>query len=172
MKKDEIQTLFDYNLWATGRVLETAVAIDDVQFAAPADFPHGGLRGTLVHLVSSEWIWRTRLQEGQSPQEVLSERNFPTLEAIRRRWEAEQSAWRGYLDSLQDEYLGRVVQYQRTNGQPQENILWHILVHLVNHGTQHRSEAAALLTEYGHSPGDLDMIRYFRSVGRGSVLAG
>src|SRR5438552_7817961 len=37
-----------------------------------------------------------------------------------------------------------------------ERVLWHCLFHLVNHGTQHRSEAAALLTGYGQSPGGLD----------------
>jgi uncharacterized damage-inducible protein DinB len=84
------------------------------------------------------------VQEGQSPKVVLSERDFPTLEPIRRRWEVENSAWRVYLDSLKAEDLHRTIQYRRTDGQPQENVCWHILVHLVNHGTQHRSEAAPL----------------------------
>jgi uncharacterized damage-inducible protein DinB len=35
-----------------------------------------------------------------------------------------------------------------------------MLVHVVNHGTQHRAEAAALLTDEGRSPGELDLINY------------
>lgn len=33
-------------------------------------------------------------------------------------------------------------------------------MHLINHGTQHKTEAAAILTGMGYSPGDIDLIVY------------
>jgi uncharacterized damage-inducible protein DinB len=34
------------------------------------------------------------------------------------------------------------------------------MLHVVNHGTQHRSEVAAILTSLGFSPGNLDLLFY------------
>jgi uncharacterized damage-inducible protein DinB len=61
-----------------------------------------------------------------------------------------------YLASLRDEDLESHLRYTTDTGIQRDRILWHCLLHVVNHGTQHRSEAAGLLTEYAHSPGDLD----------------
>jgi uncharacterized damage-inducible protein DinB len=46
-----------------------------------------------------------------------------------------------------------------------------MLVHVVNHGTQHRAEAAALLTVEGRSPGELDLINYAEEQVEGSTEA-
>jgi len=67
-----------------------------------------------------------------------------------------------FVDGVTDERLNSHFFYTNTSGAPFERILWQAMVHLVNHGTQHRSEAAALLTDFGHSPGDIDLI-YFLS---------
>ncbi len=72
---------------------------------------------------------------------------------------------RAFLASLGDEDVARVVHvvhYTNTKGVPFENILGNILVHVVNHGTQFRAEAGVVLTEYGQSPGDLDLILFLR----------
>ena len=155
MNISSIRLLYDYNYWANGQILATAKKVTESQFLAPAEFPYGGLRGTLVHILDAEWGWRVRF-EGQGVAEDLLETTFPTLAAVEVRWKGEESAMRAYLAKLRDEELDKHLIYPIDDGKTRDRILWHCLVHVVNHGTQHRSEAAALLTRYGQSPGDLD----------------
>jgi uncharacterized damage-inducible protein DinB len=164
MQVDDILTLYDYNYWANTRILERTTQVSEAQFVAPAEVSHRSLRGTLVHTLATEWMWRMRCQESLSPGQLLSEADLPSMEAILSRWQSEEQAMRAYLASLNDAALAGVVQYTTTRGVPHENKLWHLLVHVVNHGTQFRAEAAVLLTEYGHSPGDLDLIVFLRGL--------
>lgn len=88
------------------------------------------------------------------------------LPALRERLAAEDRAWRAFVAGLADADLDRAVRYTNTSGTPFETPLWQIALHVVNHGTQFRAEAAVLLTRYGASPGDLDLIAYLRSLRR------
>ena len=162
MNKQELLTLFDYNYWANERILQAAAKVSPAEFVAPRSFSHGGLRGILVHALSAEWVWRTRFQEQVYPTALLREADFPTFADLRARWQQEEAAMRTYVASLSDEQINGTMVYKSTNGAPYEQPLWQLLVHVLNHGTQHRSEAAALLTDLGHSPGDIDLIIYMR----------
>ena len=159
MNKQDILVLYRYNQWANTRILNTAANVTQEEYLAPASFPHGGLRGTLVHALFAEWIWRNRW-EGTSPAHRLKPGDFPTFDSLCTRWLEEEKQLMSFVDQITDEKLNQTFRYTNTSGKPFTKILWQAMAHLVNHGTQHRTEAAAILTDLGHSPGDLDLI-YF-----------
>jgi uncharacterized damage-inducible protein DinB len=160
MNKQDIVLLYKYNQWTNKKILDAASSVTPEQFLTPASFPHGGLRGTLVHALFAEWIWRQRW-EGTSPTYRLKPEDFHTFEALQTRWSEEERLLMAFVDGLTDERLNSKFSYKSTDGKPHERILWQAMAHLVNHGTQHKTEAAALLTAFGKSPGDIDMIYYF-----------
>lgn len=159
MNKQDILTLYKYNQWANAKILKAAANLTQEQFLADASYPHGGLRGTLTHTLFAEWIWRNRW-EGSSPTFRIRPEDFPTFESLHTRCMEEEKLLMEFVESLTDDKLNQVVPYQNTRGEPFEQTLWKMMAHVVNHGTQHRAEAAALLTDFGCSPGDVDMI-YF-----------
>ena len=150
MRLSDIRYLFEYDRWATRRVLAALDGIDEAAWSAPNAIGAVSLGGILVHQLGAHGRWRIGLSGGGDPFEPERE-PLPTVAELRSRWETEWRALDGWLGRLTDVTLSL----------SEEGItLWQALSHVVNHGTQHRSEAAALLTAAGASPGDLDMINF------------
>ena len=150
MQADEIRFLFAYDRWATRRVLGVLDELDLAVWARPDVVGDRGLGAILVHQLGAAQRWRHAFQDtGESPDPEREP--LPTIDELRRRWEAEWSAVDAWLPTVTDGFVGHVHE-----GVP----VWQMLVHVVNHGTQHRAEAAALLTAQGRSPGELDLVNY------------
>jgi uncharacterized damage-inducible protein DinB len=162
MNANDIHTLFDYNYWANARIRRVVLEVTPEQFLAANISSYGSLRGTLAHTLFAETLWRRRLQGDSSPVGLPVEVDFPTPQSLYTAWMAEEALMRAYLAGLSDSDVLAIVDYKNTKGVPFQNVAWNILAHVVNHGTQHRAEAAAMLTNFNHSPGDIDMILYFR----------
>jgi uncharacterized damage-inducible protein DinB len=164
MKTSEIQLLFDYHYWASNHLLSYCEKLTHAQLIAPNTFPSGTLKATLVHMLTAEWIWLWRCRDGISQPKMLDDRDFATLAEVRVRCKSEEQNMRAWLATIADADMEREITYSNTSGTAFNNVLWQILVHVVTHGMQHHAEIAQMLTDFGHSPGNIDLIVYLRSV--------
>lgn len=159
MHADDVRLLFAYSDAATARILDAAGRLTPGEFVGPPPV-HGcaSLREVLVHTLDSERGWREGLRtRGHDTGTDLDPAVVPDVPALARAWRADEERMRVWLATLDDADLNVPV----TDGCP----LWQCLVHVVNHGTQHRSDAAMMLTHWGQSPGELDLMYYPRQWG-------
>ena len=148
MRAADLVVLYDYYYWATKKILAQATKLDAEQWAGTPTLSDRSVQTILVHTLSAERDWRSGW-EGKERQARLQDADFSDATALAARWAVEERAMRAYLSSLDDETLA---------GPFYDLTLWHVIAHLAHHGMQHRSEAAMLLTGYGYSPGEIDMV--------------
>jgi uncharacterized damage-inducible protein DinB len=152
MNIKDIHLIYEYNYWANKRILAASANVPQAQFIAPDSFPYGGLRGTLLHILDTEWGWRGLFQSIDSASE-LPEADFLTIAAFEARWQEEEKAMRAYLAGLSDEDMESHLIYTTDTGIKRDRILWHCLLHVVNHGTQHRGDPALFSAKFNVESG-------------------
>ena len=164
MNREYFTVLFDYNYWARDRLLAVCSDLSEQDFGRENGFTNGSIRGIITHCLDAEYGWRCRF-EGQARKDVLTEADLASPALLRERWQQEEASMRAYLASLTDDVLRGDLAWQDAQGNERRlPRLWLSLAHLVNHSTQHRSEAAEALTMIGRSPGDLDLGEYARQL--------
>ena len=160
MDADYFRTLFDYSYWARDRILAVLHDLPEADFGRKNGFTYGSIRGILRHCLDAEYAWRSRF-EGKARPGPLLEAEVTTPTELAERWRREEAAMRAYLETLTDSDLSRELVWQAADGSERRlPNRWLSLAHVVNHSTQHRSEAAEALTMIGRSPGDLDLGEY------------
>lgn len=161
MTKQEILTLFDFDRWATERVLELAATLPEEQYAKNLNSSFGGVRGTLVHIYAADWIWLERWK-GNSPTTLIREEDIPTFPFLQERWIGWRSEADAFLLAVTEEQFQSPLTYADIKGNPHTEILWQQMQHLINHSTYHRGQATTLFRQLGIKAIGTDLINYYR----------
>lgn len=164
--KAYIEQLMDYNYWANGLILKYAEKLDVDRFQESAD-SRTSVRDNLIHIMFAEQVWLDRMAGMSRPQSEydaqFNARTYAEIRKIYEDWFDLELKMRAFLDSLEEDQLLETFGYTRlSTGTEHEDRFVDILTQLVLHGMQHRAEAAQALTDFGHSPGNIDYITYLR----------
>jgi len=160
MNADDLRRLFAYHFALHRRIWECIDRLTDEQFVAPVNYSIGSVRNHMVHLASVEQRWLARVAGTPLP-DRLDYNDYPTRAAARAKWDEVEAHFKAFLDGLTDADLHRPVTFPISRRlEPVTNTVWEILLHVVNHGTDHRAQVLPILHRAGAPTLEQDFMLY------------
>ena len=150
----------DYTIWASRILLDAAANLTHDELTRDFGTGDKSLLGTLLHVYGGDLIWIERVH-GTS----LTARPYDgqaTLATLQAEWPRVWDRWKQYVDLLTPEAADTEIAYKTFKGEAFRAPAWQIVMHVVNHGTHHRGQAAGFLRAMGKTPPVLDLMHYYR----------
>jgi uncharacterized damage-inducible protein DinB len=157
MNADAFRHLYNYH-FSENRITwdRYIMPLSQEQFTQPMDYSIGSVRNQIVHLMSVDDIWFSGLRGLEIP-EWLNPADFDDRNVIRAHWDNLEQTMRDYLAKLRDDML---FEKPFAEGEDKDLILWQVLIHVINHGTDHRAQMLRLLHDLGAKTVSQDYIFY------------
>jgi ATP-dependent Clp protease ATP-binding subunit ClpA len=160
-----LRTMFDYSIWARDRLLAALKDLPEEKLRqAPESGAYGSIHDTLVHLAVSEWMWVRRCM-GESPLKLPKGEDFATLDELIAWWNEEHTVAVKFLAALNDADLAREVTYVGPDNKERTRKVWHMLLQVVNHQTEHRAQIGSMLGQMGVEVPQTDLVVFLSERG-------
>ena len=158
MNADAFRHLYDYHFAENRKIWDayiTDLSLD--QFNQDMGYSYGSVCDQIVHLMNVDEAWFSELQNVE-PSEPFHSTDSDPREALRAHWDAVEQNMRAYLAELRDDML-----FDKPIKEPDEDrdlVAWQVLLHVANHGTDHRAQILRFLNDLGVETGPQDYIFY------------
>ena len=158
MNADAFRHFYNYHFAENRKLWDSYITqLSHDQFTQAVDYSHGSVRDQIVHLVSCDDLWFGELR-GAEPSEPFPPAHADDRESCRAHWDKVEQHMRDYLAALRDDML-----FDKPIEEPEEDqnlVVWQVLLHVVNHGTDHRAQLLRLLNDLGIKTTSQDYIFY------------
>jgi uncharacterized damage-inducible protein DinB len=153
----------DYTAWASGRLVDAAGQLTSDELTRDFGSADKSVLGTLVHVFAADRIWRARIA-GDPPAKFIEPERDMHLSVLQDVWPPLLQKWQEWVSSLTAGSTEAVISWRDLKGNSFEMPAWQIALHVVNHGTHHRGQAAGFLRALGKVPPPLDLARHYRDL--------
>lgn len=152
---ETIQEMVDYHYTLFDKVWANIMTLTDEQFVAEIDYSHGSIRNHMVHLANVDIGWVRGLQgiKREEQPKRAEPKDYPTRESVRELCAKTEKHVRDYIATLTEHDMDVTP----------ENMPMKIrqtLLHIVNHGTDHRAQVLRALHDAGAATFDQDLAYY------------
>ena len=160
-------TLARYNGWATQRLLQAIEPVSDADYRRDLGLFFKSIHGTLNHLLVGEHLlWYPRFARGASPKAgpalTLDMEAEPDRARLGQALKGGAANWLPLIESWPAERFDGTLTYTNTNGITATLPFTATLSHVFNHGTHHRGQISAALTQLGQPAPVLDLVYFLQ----------
>jgi uncharacterized damage-inducible protein DinB len=157
MNANAFRQFYDYHFTENRKIWDSYIMpLSHEQFTQDVRYSHGSVRDQIVHLMSADDYWFSGLRGVERP-DSLNPASFNNRGSIRAHWDSIEQNMRNYLEKLRDDML---FEKPFTDGEDPDLELWQALLHVANHGTDHRAQILRLLNDLGVETTSQDYIFY------------
>jgi len=157
MNADAFRHFYNYHFTENRKIWDSYITLLSYeQFTQNVNYSKGSVRNQIIHLMSADDAWFSGLRSVEEPK-PFNPADFDDRKIIRANWDDVEQNMRDYLGKLRDDML---FQKPFTDGEDQDVVLWQVLLHVANHGTDHRAQVLRLLNDLGVETAPQDYIFY------------
>ncbi len=157
MNANAFRHFFDYHFNENRSIWDSYITpLPLEQFTHEIAYSHGSVRDQIVHLMNVDEAWFSGLPGVDLPG-PLHPADSNDREVIRAHWDRVEEGMRAFLKKLRDDMLFEKL---FAEGEDKDLILWQVLLHVGNHGTDHRAQILRLLSDLGVKTTSQDYIFY------------
>jgi uncharacterized damage-inducible protein DinB len=152
-----LDELLRYKAWADELIFTALAKLPESELAAPRPIVFGSILRTLNHTYAMDQVWQANLEgrpHGFKTRNPPTSPPFPELREAQKRIDAWYVAYAAKLSPADEEQR---VQFTFIGGGPATLSRRDILLHVVNHGTYHRGNVAAMMYQIGVVPPTTDL---------------
>jgi len=157
----EFRELFAYNAWANRLMFDAADALPAGLYQRDLKSSHGGIHGTLAHIVWAEHLWLNRWLKQPNPA-VAQGKDLRASADVRARWEEIEAERARFLGGLTEGQLEETRTVKPSTGGEYQHTFSQMFHHAVDHSSYHRGQIVTLLRQVGAVPPVTGLIFFYR----------
>lgn len=160
-------TLARYNQWATQGLLQALEPVAEADYRRDLGLFFKSIHGTLNHLLVGEHLlWYPRFAKGLSPKAgaalALDMEVEPDRARLGQALKGGAANWVPLIASWSAERFDGQLTYTTMRGTHATLPFAATLAHVFNHGTHHRGQITAALTQLGQPAPELDLVYFLQ----------
>lgn len=137
-----IQHYVAYGLWADTRFVERLQQEQDAVLDEPVPSSFPSLRATLLHIRNAEHTWWGRITGNATKWPVEADNSLRTVLVHSTRFSET-------VMQFEEGRFQKMRQYKDLHGNTHEQPVWQMVLHCVNHSTQHRGQLITMMRFLG-----------------------